>query len=137
MHRHAFPLCIGHLAPFQCHRCIYISKGGGQEGSLCAPFPQSRNDLIYLFVNGNICLGRGHPATLVPGLGVAAEGEKKRDLWRFSVIPDPTASPPPAAPAAPPSQCLIHVMRVTFSPVHMLGAGVEVAQRKAKAPVCF
>lgn len=38
MHRHAFPLCIGHLAPFQCHRSISISKGGDQEGSLCAPF---------------------------------------------------------------------------------------------------
>lgn len=38
MHRHAFPLCIGHLALFQCHRSIYISKGDNQEGALCAPF---------------------------------------------------------------------------------------------------
>lgn len=38
MHRHALPLCIGHLALFQCHRSIYISKEGDQEGFLCAPF---------------------------------------------------------------------------------------------------
>lgn len=81
MHRHAFPLCIGHLALFQCHRSIYISKGDDQEGSLCAPFltPEmiwfiSSSTEIYAF-RGPSRLS--HPQRAEMGEG----GSKKRDLW--------------------------------------------------------
>lgn len=105
MHRHAFPLCIGHLALFQCHRSIYISKGDSQEGSLCAPF-LTPEMIWFISSSTEIYALRGPSRHSHPQLAVTGEGAAKREtcdgFW------DPRLN-------GPLSQCLIHVMRVTFS----------------------
>lgn len=65
LHRTPGPLSV---PPFHLH----LKGRRPRRLSLCS-LPHSRNDLIYLFVNGNIRLGRGHPAA-----GVAAEGAADR-----------------------------------------------------------
>lgn len=81
MHRHAFPLCIGHLALFQCHRAIYISKMGDQEGPLCAQFLTPE---IIRFISPSTeisalvwppCLSRPQQT------GLGGQSSRKRDLW--------------------------------------------------------
>lgn len=105
MHRHAFPLCIGHLALFQCHRSIYISKGDDQEGPLCAPFLTP--EMIWFISSSTEIYAFGGPSRLShPQRVEMGEGAVKRETC------DPPCDPRPNGPL---SQCLIHVMRVTFS----------------------
>lgn len=75
MHRHALPLCTEHLALFQCHRVIYISKGDDQEGSLCAPFLTP--EMIW-FISSSTEIyapAERHRASLVP------RKERWENLW--------------------------------------------------------
>lgn len=105
MHRHAFPLCIGHLALFQCHRSIYISKEDNQEGSLCALF-LTPEMIWFISSSTEIYAFRGPSRHSHPQLIEIREGAVKRETC------DPPCDPRPNGPL---SQCLIHVMRVTFS----------------------
>lgn len=88
MHRHAYPLCIGHLALFQCHRGIYISKGEDQEGSLCALF-LTLEMIWFISSSTEIYAFRG-PSRLSYPKRDGRGRSKKRDLWFPRVIPDPT-----------------------------------------------
>jgi len=81
MRRHACPLCIGHLALFQCHRAIYISKGDDQEGSLCAPF---RTPEMIWFISSSTEIYAFSRAIAPLSSSAHRDGRgssKKRDLW--------------------------------------------------------
>lgn len=66
---------------------LHLKDGRPRRPPLCS-LPHSRNDLIYLFINGNIGPQSGHPATLAP------QHQRQRRTERLvllRVIPDPPA----------------------------------------------
>lgn len=69
---------------------LHLKEGWPRRPSLCS-LPYSRNDLIYLSINGNIGPPSGHPATLGP----QQQNRRERERWKERivirrVIPDPT-----------------------------------------------
>lgn len=83
LHRTPGPLSV---PPFHLH----LKGRRPRRLSLCS-LPHSRNDLIYLSVNGNMCLGRGIP----PPSDSGGSGRKKRDLWQFLWFKTQHPSPSP------------------------------------------
>lgn len=73
LHRTPGPLSV---PPFHLH----LKGGRPRRPSLCS-LPYSRNDLIYLFINGNICLWRAIPPLSSPASRDGWGSSKKRDLW--------------------------------------------------------
>lgn len=98
LHRTPGPLSV---PPWHLH----LKGGRPRRLSLCS-LPHRRNDLIYLCINGNICLQRTIPPLLSLANGDVRGRSKKRETC------DPPCDPRPNEPL---SQSLIHVMRVTFS----------------------
>lgn len=90
MHRHALPLCTEHLALFQCHRVIYISKEDDQEGSLCAPFLTP--EMIWFISSTEIYALREPPHLSGTPQGEMGDGvrKKKEKLVILCLIPDST-----------------------------------------------
>lgn len=68
---------------------LHLKEGWARRPSLCS-LPHSRNDLIYLFINGNI-----GPPPEQPSRHTQPQQQNRRERWKeriviLRVIPDPT-----------------------------------------------